>query len=106
MVRDPATRALVLQAIEEQARTLEQAQLQYIYIEREREREREREGAFYLKTQDGGVPFTIRRAVYPTRALICSSKWLTQLNKTRIVVVARRSHLYKREQCWAVLSTY
>jgi hypothetical protein len=33
MVRDPTTRALVLQAIEEQARTLEQAQLQYIYIE-------------------------------------------------------------------------
>jgi hypothetical protein len=32
MVRDLATRALVLQAIEEQARTLEQAQLQNIYI--------------------------------------------------------------------------
>jgi hypothetical protein len=32
MVRDLAMRALVLQAIEEQARTLEQAQLKYIYI--------------------------------------------------------------------------
>jgi hypothetical protein len=32
MVRDLAMRALVLQAIEEQARTLEQAQLQNIYI--------------------------------------------------------------------------
>jgi hypothetical protein len=73
MVRDPTTRALVLQAIEEQA-TLEQAQLQYIYIYIYR--------AFYLKTQDGGVPFTMRREVYPTHTLICGSKWLTQLNKT------------------------
>jgi len=42
----------------------EQSQLQYIYR------------TFDLKSQDGGVPFTIRRAVYPTRALKCGSKWL------------------------------